>query len=102
MHSRPHPAGIICVEDLIHEIYTVGPAFKQANNFLWPFKLSSAKVGCWGVACGWVRACGCGVGGWGLQTGCKQLRLILKLPPAEVGLLVGLCCCLLGLPWVLW
>lgn len=36
---------IICVEDLIHEIFTVGPAFKQANNFLWPFKLSAAKGG---------------------------------------------------------
>ena len=35
---------IICIEDLIHEIYTVGPAFKQASNFLWPVKLSSAKV----------------------------------------------------------
>ncbi|ORZ37863.1 ribosomal protein L30, ferredoxin-like fold domain-containing protein [Catenaria anguillulae PL171] len=34
-------AGLICVEDLIHEIYTVGPNFKKANNFLWPFKLSS-------------------------------------------------------------
>ncbi|KAF2865988.1 ribosomal protein L30, ferredoxin-like fold domain-containing protein [Massariosphaeria phaeospora] len=33
--------GIICMEDLIHEIYTVGPNFKQASNFLWPFKLSS-------------------------------------------------------------
>ncbi|KAI8464548.1 MAG: component of cytosolic 80S ribosome and 60S large subunit [Monoraphidium minutum] len=37
--------GIICVEDLIHEIYTVGPAFKAATNFLWPFKLSSARGG---------------------------------------------------------
>jgi large subunit ribosomal protein L7e len=36
---------IICVEDLIHEIFTVGPAFKQANNFLWPFKLSSPLGG---------------------------------------------------------
>lgn len=35
--------GIICMEDLIHEIYTVGPAFKEANNFLWPFQLSCAK-----------------------------------------------------------
>ena len=26
--------GIKCVEDLLHEIYTVGPHFKQANNFL--------------------------------------------------------------------
>ncbi|ELW72416.1 60S ribosomal protein L7 [Tupaia chinensis] len=33
--------GIICMEDLIHEIYTVGKHFKEANNFLWPFKLSS-------------------------------------------------------------
>jgi large subunit ribosomal protein L7e len=31
---------IICMEDLIHEIYTVGPAFKQASNFLFPFKLN--------------------------------------------------------------
>merc|ERR1719230_216128 len=33
--------GISCIEDLIHEIWTVGPHFKEANNFLWPFKLSS-------------------------------------------------------------
>ena len=32
---------IICMEDLIHEIYTIGKRFKEANNFLWPFKLSS-------------------------------------------------------------
>merc|ERR1711907_469897 len=31
--------GIMCMEDLVHEIYTVGPKFKEANNFLWPFKL---------------------------------------------------------------
>ncbi|CAN0145262.1 unnamed protein product [Pylaiella littoralis] len=37
--------GIICVEDLIHEIYTVGPNFKAANNFLWPFKLSNPNGG---------------------------------------------------------
>ncbi len=49
--TPPHPKqslgkyGIICVEDLIHEVYTVGPAFKQATNFLWPFKLSSALGG---------------------------------------------------------
>lgn len=33
--------GIICVEDVIHEIVTVGDHFKQVNNFLWPFKLSN-------------------------------------------------------------
>ncbi|KAK3956930.1 60S ribosomal protein L7 [Pseudoneurospora amorphoporcata] len=37
--------GIICMEDLIHEIYTVGPNFKQASNFLWPFKLSNPTGG---------------------------------------------------------
>lgn len=37
--------GIASVEDLIHEIVTVGPHFKQANNFLWPFKLNSPKKG---------------------------------------------------------
>jgi len=36
---------IICVEDLIHEIVTVGPNFKKANNFLWPFKLSNPLGG---------------------------------------------------------
>lgn len=37
--------GIICVEDLIHEIVTVGPHFKEANNFLWPFKLKAPLGG---------------------------------------------------------
>ena len=36
---------IICVEDLVHEIVTVGENFKQANNFLWPFKLNTPKGG---------------------------------------------------------
>ena len=37
--------GVNCTADLVHEIFTVGPHFKQANNFLWPFKLSSPKGG---------------------------------------------------------
>ncbi|KIV89913.1 60S ribosomal protein L7 [Exophiala mesophila] len=37
--------GIVGVEDLIHEIFTVGPNFKQAANFLWPFKLSNPTGG---------------------------------------------------------
>jgi len=36
---------IICIEDLVHEIFTVGRHFKEANNFLWAFKLSSATGG---------------------------------------------------------
>merc|ERR1719201_560670 len=35
--------GIHGMEDLIHEIYTVGPNFKQAANFVWPFKLSAPR-----------------------------------------------------------
>jgi len=37
--------GIHGVDDLIHELYTVGPNFKQANNFLWAFKLNTPKGG---------------------------------------------------------
>ena len=37
--------GIICVEDLVHEIYTVGPHFTACSNFLWPFKLSAPLGG---------------------------------------------------------
>lgn len=53
---------ILCVEDLVHEIATAGPNFKQvrthfavnslfsnalyqASNFLWPFKLSNPTGG---------------------------------------------------------
>jgi len=45
IHAGLGKFGISCFEDLIHEIYTVGPHFKEANNFLWPFKLNSAKGG---------------------------------------------------------
>ncbi|CAO3628841.1 unnamed protein product [Mucor hiemalis] len=33
--------GIICIEDMIHEIFVCGDHFKQVNNLLWPFKLSN-------------------------------------------------------------
>ncbi|PAV89987.1 hypothetical protein WR25_06622 [Diploscapter pachys] len=36
---------IICLEDLVHEIQTVGSHFKQATNFLWPFKLNNPTGG---------------------------------------------------------
>lgn len=42
-HLRKY--NIICMEDLIHEIYTCGPNFKEANKFLWPFKLNSPLGG---------------------------------------------------------
>jgi large subunit ribosomal protein L7e len=37
--------GIICVEDIIHELFTCGPKFKIVNQALWPFKLSSPRGG---------------------------------------------------------
>ncbi|CAJ1077592.1 S ribosomal protein L7-like 1 [Xyrichtys novacula] len=40
-HMGKH--GIICLEDLIHEIYSVGKSFQSANSFLQPFKLSVAR-----------------------------------------------------------
>lgn len=37
--------GIRCMEDLLNEIYTMGSHFKEATNFLWPFKLNAPKGG---------------------------------------------------------
>lgn len=56
--------GIISIEDIIHEVFSVGPAFKrkssftfqsrrsaddrkftEVSNFLWPFKLSNPTGG---------------------------------------------------------
>ena len=36
---------ITCIEDLIEEVSSCGPHFKEANNFLWPFKLSNPRFG---------------------------------------------------------
>jgi len=38
-------SNIICVEDLVHEVFTVGSRFKYATNFLWPFKLNTPTGG---------------------------------------------------------
>uniref|UniRef100_A0A8C7EI45 Ribosomal protein L7 like 1 n=1 Tax=Nothoprocta perdicaria TaxID=30464 RepID=A0A8C7EI45_NOTPE len=35
--------GIICLEDLIHEIYSAGKYFQKVTDFLWPFHLSVAR-----------------------------------------------------------
>merc|ERR1719288_337591 len=37
--------GMICVEDLIHEIFTVGSNFKYVSNTLWPVKLNTPNGG---------------------------------------------------------
>merc|ERR1712110_6050 len=45
IEARLGKFGIICVEDSVHEIMTVGPNFKYATNFLWPFKLNTPTGG---------------------------------------------------------
>ena len=47
--------GIICMEDLIHEIYTTGPKFKECANFLWPVKLSNLNGGMTDKGTHWVE-----------------------------------------------
>merc|ERR1711874_525576 len=37
--------GMICVEDVIHEIITVGTNLQKATSFLWPFKLNNPTGG---------------------------------------------------------
>jgi len=45
IENRLGKHNILCIEDIIHEIYTVGHTFKIVNKFLWPFKLNSPKGG---------------------------------------------------------
>jgi len=37
--------GVLCVEDLVHEIATCGAHFREVNKFLWPFKLPNPRGG---------------------------------------------------------
>lgn len=63
-----------CIEDVIHEIYTSGPKFKEASNFLWPFKMASPKGGFIGKKLNHFNEDGaCG------QQGDKINRLIKKM-----------------------
>jgi len=36
---------VICMEDLVNQIYTVGPYFKECTKFLWPFKMNNPAGG---------------------------------------------------------
>jgi len=36
---------VICMEDMVHQIYTVGPYFKECTKFLWPFKMNNPAGG---------------------------------------------------------
>lgn len=37
--------GIMCIEDIVHEIANVGPHFKEVTSFLWPFTLNKPEGG---------------------------------------------------------
>ncbi|KAK6928769.1 Ribosomal protein L30, ferredoxin-like fold domain [Dillenia turbinata] len=37
--------GIICNEDIVHEIGSVSPQFKEVTSVLWPFNLSKPEAG---------------------------------------------------------
>jgi len=43
--SEKTKGAVICLEDLVHEIYTVGPFFKECTKFLWPFKMNNPVGG---------------------------------------------------------
>jgi len=36
---------ILCMEDIIHELFTCGANFTRVSNFLWPFKLNTPTGG---------------------------------------------------------
>ncbi|KAF7822764.1 60S ribosomal protein L7-1 [Senna tora] len=37
--------GVMCIEDMVHEIVNVGKHFKEVANFLWPFELNKPAEG---------------------------------------------------------
>merc|ERR1740128_938013 len=45
IESKVGNRGIICIKDIVHEVFTVGDNFRKVTNFLWPFKLSTPTGG---------------------------------------------------------
>ena len=43
--SEKTKGAVICLEDIVHQIYTVGPFFKEVTKFLWPFKMNNPAGG---------------------------------------------------------
>lgn len=37
--------GVICIEDIVHELFTVGESFDKVNKFICPFKLRKPQDG---------------------------------------------------------
>lgn len=66
--------GVDCIEDIVHEIFTVGPNFKAVSNFLWPLKLSSPRGGFCGKKLNhFIEGGACG------QQGDKINKLVKKM-----------------------
>jgi len=63
--------GIVCMEDLIHEIVTMGPNFKDVVALLWNFKLNPP-------AGGWRRSLATFAKGGG-DCGCREEKMSLLL-----------------------
>lgn len=45
IHYKLGKWGIHTVDDLVHELYTVGPHYSKCSRFLWPFKLQNPRGG---------------------------------------------------------
>jgi len=45
IHKNLKRYNVICLEDIIHELYTCGPNFKYVNKFMWPYKLNPPRGG---------------------------------------------------------
>lgn len=43
--SEKTKGAVICVEDLVNQIYTAGPFFKECTKFLWAFKMNNPVGG---------------------------------------------------------
>ncbi|KAL9289774.1 hypothetical protein ACSQ67_024459 [Phaseolus vulgaris] len=37
--------GVVCLEDMVHQIYNAGPHFKEVVKFMWPFVLNKPAEG---------------------------------------------------------
>ncbi|XP_014491117.1 60S ribosomal protein L7-1 [Vigna radiata var. radiata] len=37
--------GVVCIEDMVHQLYNAGPHFKEVVRFMWPFVLNKPAEG---------------------------------------------------------
>jgi len=43
--SEKTKGAVICIEDIVNQLYTCGPYFKEVSKFLWPFKMNNPVGG---------------------------------------------------------